>query len=733
MKNLLLILFLFSQILKAHTYYVAPTTATPAGNDAAAGTITAPWATWYKAFDSTLTVAGDTVYFRGGIYMAPAANGTNGRGVRMTYNIGTNAKPICYFAYPADFATGNIPILDLTNVTASAFGSGSFYGLTIESCAYIHVKGLTIRNIWGNDLPTDQCFAFRTISSIHTTIEQCVAYNTRNRGFQAAYGDTTYFINCDAYDHCDSLNSVDPGNDGYGFYSSDPIGYYTDNTFFRGCRAWNCGDDGFTTGSNGFSYVDSCWSFNNGMLLGEGHGYKLGWIEVDGHAAVLNQKYTHCLAVYNRATGFTTNDGDNSEFCGSMEIYNNTAYHNGYYPTRYPGAAAHGFAVYNTMDATDAHELARVFRNNLSYDNEDGAIMTQTGGLYTHSNNSWDASVTVTDADFQDLDSATAIVIMKGPRQAGGWLPDLGNFLKLASGSDCRDAGVDVSLPFTGSAPDLGAYEYIAQDPPVEAIVITSTKPFYLCGSQAKGGGNITDNGGSAITNKGVCWSTSINPTTANSKTDDGTGSGEFESVMTDLVAGTTYYIRAYATNSVETAYGDNEVFVFGVYTKYAFSGENTVMVQTKHAVIQGGEETDCPAPAYGDEMITNPGFANSTGWDVETGWSIGSGVCTYSDVNGGAELDQNNGTMVSPIVINTTYRLTFDIGIAGVGAYAQFKITSHGAVVTYVATDTYANGTNVIEFTTLDNVSIGGLCFTGYTASTASFTIDNISLKKVL
>jgi uncharacterized protein (TIGR02145 family) len=72
-------------------------------------------------------------------------------------------------------------------------------------------------------------------------------------------------------------------------------------------------------------------------------------------------------------------------------------------------------------------------------------------------------------------------------------------------------------------------------------------------------GGNITNDGGTPVTQKGVVWSTSPNPTTANNSTTNGSGTGSFTSNLTSLTASTTYYVRAYATNSAGTAYG-NEV-----------------------------------------------------------------------------------------------------------------------------------------------------------------------------
>src|ERR1035437_587115 len=97
--------------------------------------------------------------------------------------------------------------------------------------------------------------------------------------------------------------------------------------------------------------------------------------------------------------------------------------------------------------------------------------------------------------------------------------------------------------------------------PPVPVIAtITTTAASAITATTATSGGNITSDGGSTITARGVCWNTSAGPTVANSKTIDGTGTGVFASSVTGLTAG-TYYIRAYATNSAGTAYGNEIIF----------------------------------------------------------------------------------------------------------------------------------------------------------------------------
>ena len=73
--------------------------------------------------------------------------------------------------------------------------------------------------------------------------------------------------------------------------------------------------------------------------------------------------------------------------------------------------------------------------------------------------------------------------------------------------------------------------------------------------------GNVTSDNGARVNTRGVCWSTSQDPTIEDNKTLDGYGSGSYTSIITDLNPNTTYYVRAYATNSVGTNYGENKSF----------------------------------------------------------------------------------------------------------------------------------------------------------------------------
>ncbi|MDI3527544.1 MAG: starch-binding outer membrane protein SusE/F [Tenuifilum sp.] len=103
---------------------------------------------------------------------------------------------------------------------------------------------------------------------------------------------------------------------------------------------------------------------------------------------------------------------------------------------------------------------------------------------------------------------------------------------------------------------------------------VSTTDISEITSTSAKSGGNVTDNGGADVISRGICWSTSHNPTINDSKTSNGDGNGEFTSEITGLQPNTTYYVRAYATNSAGTAYGEEKEFTTLNITKFWVVGE---------------------------------------------------------------------------------------------------------------------------------------------------------------
>ena len=143
--------------------------------------------------------------------------------------------------------------------------------------------------------------------------------------------------------------------------------------------------------------------------------------------------------------------------------------------------------------------------------------------------------------------------------------------------------------------------------------VLTTGSLSGITQTSAVSGGNITSDGGSEVTARGVCWGTAQNPTIASEKTTEGTGVGTFISNLTDLTPNTTYYVRAYATNSIGTAYG-NEV---------SFSTSPVVLALTTSSVnditivsaVVNGTYTD------GGYNLIDMGFC----WDTKSNPTIAS------------------------------------------------------------------------------------------------------------
>lgn len=140
---------------------------------------------------------------------------------------------------------------------------------------------------------------------------------------------------------------------------------------------------------------------------------------------------------------------------------------------------------------------------------------------------------------------------------------------------------------------------------PAEVTTLTSVS--YISTSGATSGGTISNDGGASVTARGVAWSTSQNPTIEDSKTSDGEGAGTFTSTLTELSAGTTYYLRAYATNKAGTSYGDQvsfqtlaELALPTVSTTGSSEILNTSFIVAGNVSDWGGTEVSEKGFAYG-------------------------------------------------------------------------------------------------------------------------------------
>lgn len=531
MKKIAIIFFIFVSICsRAATYYVSTT-----GNDSNTGTISSPFATWQKL--ASVMVAGDQAYIRGGTYRSTM--GASATVVCRWRDLhGTVSDTIKIYNYP-----GESPILNLDNIVMT---SSYCYILFIQNCSYLHVKGLRITGL-AQQSHQPSIFGMAINGSPHVFIENCEVDHLGMYGYVWGSGsDYNYVKNCDAHHLADNYSGYGGAN-GFGRTGGSTANYLT----FDGCRAWLCSDDGWDLYSSiGYVTIRNCWAFWNGYedetltteLYGA-QGFKLGHGTSDTPNAT--RLVTNCLSVQNTSNGIDQNFID-SEGSFASHIYNNTTYQNGEWGYRF---------TYSSGGQAD------IFRNNISYNDTDGTFDGDAGD--THDHNTWNGGVTVSGADFESLNTS----LLDDPRQVDGSLPDI-TLLYLAEGSDLIDAGIDVGIGYEGTAPDMGAREF---DPSKGEsnipTVITYTVTTGI--NEATGSGNVTAQGSTAVYARGVCWSTASNPTLSNSFTTDGLGTGEFTSSITSLLAATTYHVRAYASNSIGTAYGNEVIFTTSTEIPY--------------------------------------------------------------------------------------------------------------------------------------------------------------------
>ena len=134
-------------------------------------------------------------------------------------------------------------------------------------------------------------------------------------------------------------------------------------------------------------------------------------------------------------------------------------------------------------------------------------------------------------------------------------------------------------------------------------LIVTTSEVNNISATMAKCGGNVTSEGDLTVTARGVCWNTTDNPTVDDSHTIDGSGAGAFTSTITDLTGNTTYYIRAYATTSEGTVYGETRTFeTLKTIFSLTVNGVIFEMVYVEGGTFDMGATTEQGSDAESDE-----------------------------------------------------------------------------------------------------------------------------------
>jgi uncharacterized protein (TIGR02145 family) len=211
----------------------------------------------------------------------------------------------------------------------------------------------------------------------------------------------------------------------------------------------------------------------------------------------------------------------------------------------------------------------------------------------------------------------------------------------------------------------------------VTLATIVTTLPSSITGLSVVSGGYITGDGGAPVTSRGVCWKTSPGPTTANSKTTNGTGTGSFISNVTGLSPNTTYYLRAYAINSVGSTYGDEVNFTTlegNINIATSIITNVTPTSVTTGGLISGDGCVPVTERGVCWKTSPNPTIENSHTHD-------GSGLCSYT-------------SNLTGLIPSTTYYIrSYATNMAGTN-YGNQVITTTTSGIPTLTTEVISNPT---------------------------------------
>jgi hypothetical protein len=263
-----------------------------------------------------------------------------------------------------------------------------------------------------------------------------------------------------------------------------------------------------------------------------------------------------------------------------------------------------------TINATDISETSALISANIITDN--GSNINQRGICFSTTNNP-----TISNQKVQNIPATLGMF----NSTITGLMPNTTYYAKAyATNSFGTAYGNEIS--------------FITKEATIP-ILSSTTTPGFITQTTAVSGGTILVAGKTNITSKGICWSsTNTTPTIANSKTNDGTGPGSFTSTLSNLVPNTNYYIRAYATNSLGTGYGNTLTFKSIIVSLPTGININQFSAITKTSATCGGTIT-----TDGGSSITAKGVC----------WSASSSTPTI------ANSKTNEGTGLSQFTSNLT------------------------------------------------------------------------------
>ena len=256
---------------------------------------------------------------------------------------------------------------------------------------------------------------------------------------------------------------------------------------------------------------------------------------------------------------------------------------------------------------------------------------------------------------------------------------------------------------------------------------ITTTQAINISYTSATIGGKVMSDGGASVTERGICYSTSANPTTANTKISTGSGLGEFTCNLIDLQDGVTYYARAYAVNAKGTAYGEEVRFTTKTKTIATVATTPATNVSYTSATVGGNVTDDGGAnvtergvvystnqnPTIADSKITNGSglgefMCNLTNLQYETTYYVRAYAVNEKGTSYGEEVSFTTKQQVIPTIVTSqpTNIAYTSVTVGGnVTDDGGLEVTERGVVYSTNQSPTTAdskitNGSGLGEFT---------------------------------